>query len=78
MTTFTTEDREKATQDVEIMIEPIPFVGYVQIQGNEGIPLIWKQEDQENTERMLRDQLRIQNEEIMRLKRKIRELEEND
>lgn len=69
MTTFTTEDRQKATQDVEIMVEPIPFVGYMEIQ---------VQEDKKDTEQMLRDQLRIQNEEIMRLKRKIRELEDND
>ena len=61
MTTFTTEDREKATQ-----VEPIPFVGWVQVQ------------DKEDTEQMLRDQIRIQNEHIQQLKRKIRELESND
>jgi hypothetical protein len=61
MTTFTTEDREKATQ-----VEPIPFVGWVHMQ------------DKEDTEQMLRDQIRIQNEHIQQLKRKIRELENND
>jgi hypothetical protein len=66
MTTFTSEDREKAMQDVTINIEPIPFVGWVQMQ------------DKEDTEQMLRDQLRIQNEHIQQLKRKIRELENND
>lgn len=66
MTTFTSEDRERATQDVNITVEPIPFVGWVQVQ------------DKEDTEQMLRNQLRIQNEEIIRLKRKIRELEDND
>jgi hypothetical protein len=66
MTTFTSEDREKAMQDVTINVEPIPFVGWVQMQ------------DKEDTEQMLRDQLRIQNEHIQQLKRKIRELENND
>jgi hypothetical protein len=66
MTTFTSEDREKAMQDVTINIEPIPFVGWVQMQ------------DKEDTEQMLRDQIRIQNEHIQQLKRKIRELENND
>ena len=66
MTTFTSEDRERATQDVTINVEPIPFVGWVQMQ------------DKEDTEQMLRDQLRIQNEHIQQLKRKIRELENND
>jgi hypothetical protein len=66
MTTFTSEDREKATQDVSITVEPIPFVGWMQMQ------------DKEDTEQMLRDQVRIQNEHIQQLKRKIRELENND
>jgi hypothetical protein len=69
MTTFTTEDRQKATQDVEINVEPIPFVGWVQIQALQ---------DKEDTEKMLRSQLYSQDQEIQRLKRKIRELEEND
>ena len=66
MTTFTSEDREKAMQDVTINVEPIPFVGWIQVQ------------DKEDTEQMLRDQIRIQNEHIQQLKRKIRELENND
>ena len=66
MTTFTSEDREKATQDVTINVEPIPFVGWVQVQ------------DEEDTEQMLRDQIRIQQIEIQQLKRKIKELENND
>jgi hypothetical protein len=69
MTTFTTEDRQKATQDVEINVEPIPFVGWVQVQA---------QQDKEDIEKMLRSQLYVQDQEIQRLKRKIRELEEND
>ena len=66
MTTFTSEDREKAMQDVTINIEPIPFVGWVQMQ------------DKEDTEQMLRNQIRIQQVEIQHLKYKIRELEAND
>jgi hypothetical protein len=61
MTTFTSEDRENATQ-----VEPIPFVGWVQVH------------DKEDTEQMLRNQIRIQQVEIQHLKRKIRELEDND
>jgi hypothetical protein len=66
MTTFTTEDREKATQDVTVNVEPIPFVGWIQVQ------------DKEDTEQMLRNQIRIQQVEIQHLKYKIRELEAND
>jgi hypothetical protein len=66
MTTFTSEDREKAMQDVTINVEPIPFVGWIQVQ------------DKEDTEQMLRNQLRIQQVEIQHLKHKIRELESND
>lgn len=77
MTTFTTEDREKATQDVSITVDPLPpILTPTEVDG--GIPLIWKQEDKEDTEKMLREQLRMQNEEILRLRRKIRELEQND
>jgi polyhydroxyalkanoate synthesis regulator phasin len=47
MTTFTTEDRQKA-------------------------------EDKEDLEQMLREQIHAQQAEIQRLKRKIRELEDND
>ncbi len=80
MTTFTSEDREKASQDVSIMVEPIPFVGWMQLQDKEaeGIPLVWKQQDKEDTEQMLREQIHAQQAEIQRLKRKIRELEDND
>lgn len=38
---------------------------------------LW-QEDKEDIEQMLREQIRMQQLEIQRLKRKIRELEEND
>lgn len=38
---------------------------------------LW-QEDREDIEQMLREQIRMQQLEIQRLKRKIRELEEND
>lgn len=38
---------------------------------------LW-QEDKENTEQMLREQIYAQQAEIQRLKRKIRELEDND
>ena len=61
MTTFTSEDREKAMQDVTINIEPIPFVGWVQMQ------------DKEDTEQMLRDQLAIVQAECQRLKKKLME-----
>jgi hypothetical protein len=54
------------TQDVTPIGEPIPFVGYVVI------------EDKQDTEQMLREQIRAQQLEIQRLKRKIRELEDND
>ena len=57
MTTFTTQDRI----DAEINVEPIPFVGMVQLQ------------DKEDTEQMLRDQLRILQAECQRLRAKLRE-----
>ncbi len=38
---------------------------------------LW-QEDREDIEQMLREQIRMQQLEIQRLKRKIRELEQND
>lgn len=69
MTTFTTEDREKVSNDVTVTVEPIPFVGWVQIQALQ---------DKEDLEKMLRKQLYAQDQEIQRLKRKIRELEQND
>ena len=61
MTTFTTEDREKATQDVSITVEPIPFVGYVFI------------EDTYEKEKMLREQIRMAQAECQRLKAKLME-----
>jgi len=60
-------------QDAEVTVEPIPFAGYVNIQ------------DQEDTEKMLRDQLHIVGEQLQtmqaenqRLKRKLRALGENE
>jgi hypothetical protein len=60
MTTFTTEDRERAV-DVTINVEPIPFAGLVQLQDNE------------DREQMLRDQLSIVQAECQRLKKKLME-----
>jgi hypothetical protein len=60
MTTFTTEDRERAV-DVTISVEPIPFAGLVQLQDNE------------DREQMLRDQLAIVQAECQRLKKKLME-----
>ena len=57
MTTFTTEDRVNAV----VNVEPIPFVGWVQMQ------------DKEDTEQMLRDQLAIVQAECQRLKKKLME-----
>lgn len=50
MTTFTSEDRENAMKDKDDDIGgiPIPFMG-------------WAQVDQEDTEKMLRDQLHMVN-----------------
>lgn len=52
MTTFTTQDRI----DAEITVEPIPFMGLVQLT------------DRDEKETMLREQIRIQQNEISRLK----------
>ena len=60
MTTFTTEDREHAF-GVTINVEPIPFMGLVQLQDNE------------DREQMLRDQLTIVQAECQRLKKKLME-----
>jgi hypothetical protein len=60
VTTFTTEDREHAF-GATINVEPIPFVGWVQMQ------------DKEDTEQMLRDQLAIVQAECQRLKKKLME-----
>jgi hypothetical protein len=57
MTTFTTQDRV----DAEITVEPIPFMGMVQLQ------------DKEDREQMLRDQLHVLQAECQRLKAKLRE-----
>jgi hypothetical protein len=62
MTTFTTEDRINAVSDVE----PIPFMGLVQLQ------------DKEDREQMLRDQLAIVQSECQRLKKKLMENGIND
>ena len=52
MTTFTSEDRENAVKDEEYTGGiPIPFMGWAQI-------------DQEDTEKMLRDQLYIMNQKL--------------
>lgn len=55
MTTFTTEDREHAF-GATINVEPIPFAGMVQLT------------DEDNKEQMLRDQIRMQQNEIGRLR----------
>ena len=57
MTTFTTQDRI----DAEATVEPIPFAGIVSLQ------------DTDEKEQMLRDQIRIQQNEIGRLKAKLME-----
>jgi hypothetical protein len=57
VTTFTTEDRINAV----VNVEPIPFMGLVQLQ------------DKEDTEQMLRDQLTIVQAECQRLKKKLME-----
>ena len=53
VTTFTSEDRENAMKDKDDDIGgiPIPFMGWAQI-------------DQEDTEKMLRDQLHIMNQKL--------------
>ena len=53
MTTFTSEDRENAMKDKDDDIGgiPIPFMGWAQI-------------DQEDTEKMLRDQLHMVNKKL--------------
>jgi hypothetical protein len=76
MTTFTLRDyveNKIISKDTEVLVEPIPFAGYVNIQ------------DKEDTEMMLRDQLHIINEQLQtmqaenqRLKRKLRALGENE
>ena len=65
MTTFTTEDREKAV-GVTINVEPIPFMGLVQLQ------------DKEDREQMLRDQIQILQAENQKLRKKLMEYGSND
>jgi hypothetical protein len=65
MTTFTTEDREKAF-GITINVEPIPFMGLVQLQ------------DKEDIEQMLRDQLQILQAENQRLRKRLMEYGSND
>ncbi len=76
MTTFTLKDyveNKAISKDAEVLVEPIPFAGYVNIQ------------DKEDTEQMLRDQLHLVNDQLQtvqaenqRLKRKLRALGENE
>jgi hypothetical protein len=68
MTTFTSEDRLIAEKDgsVTINVEPIPFMGLVQIQ------------DKEDLEQMLREQLQILQAENQRLRKKLMEYGSND
>jgi hypothetical protein len=63
MTTFTTEDREKAYGK---NVEPIPFMGLVQLQ------------DKEDREQYLRDQISILQAENRRLRKKLMEYGDND
>jgi hypothetical protein len=65
MTTFTTEDREQAF-GITINVEPIPFMGLVQLQ------------DKEDLEQMLRDQLQILQAENQRLRKRLMEYGCND
>jgi hypothetical protein len=57
---------EDAVVDVAIEIEPIPFMGMVQLQ------------DKEDREQMLRDQIHILQAECQRLKAKLREVGLNE
>jgi hypothetical protein len=63
MTTWTTEDREKAYGE---NVEPIPFMGLVQLQ------------DKEDREQYLRDQISILQAENRRLRKKLMEYGDND
>ena len=74
MTTFTTEDKEQSYKKMleeapahvgyEDAVEPIPFAGWVS--------------DVDEKEQMLRDQIRMQQNEIGRLKAKLMENGIND
>lgn len=67
------ELKKAESKDAEVLVEPIPFAGYVNIQ------------DKEDTEQMLRDQLHLVRDQLLvlqaenqRLKRKLRALGENE
>lgn len=62
MTTFTTQDRI----DAEINVEPIPFMGLVQLQ------------DKEDRTSYYQEQNKILQAEVQRLRKKLRDLGEND
>ena len=62
MTTFTTQDRI----DAEITVEPIPFMGIVQIQ------------DKDDRMDYYQQQLEILQAECQRLRKKLRDMGEND
>jgi hypothetical protein len=62
MTTFTTQDRI----DAEVTVEPIPFMGIVEIQ------------DQDDRMEYYQQQLNILQAECQRLRKKLRDLGEND
>lgn len=77
MTTFTTQDREALEkgldffnelkkQDVSIEIEPIPFAGMVRLEDNEDRVGYYQQQAQ------------ILQAEVQRLRKKLRDLGEND
>lgn len=69
MTTFTLKDYVEGkieSKDAEVMVEPIPFAGYVNLQ------------DKQDTEAMLRQQVQVLQAENQRLKRKLRALGENE
>jgi hypothetical protein len=62
MTTFTTQDRI----DAEVTVEPIPFMGIVEIQ------------DQDDRMEYYQQQLNILQAECQRLRKKLRDLGKND
>jgi len=65
MTTFTSEDRERAF-GATINVEPIPFMGLVTLT------------DQEDREQMLRDQIHMLQAENRRLRKRLMEHGSND
>lgn len=79
MTTFTTQDKEEAYkqmvkeapahigyEDAVVNVEPIPFAGMVNLQ------------DKEDREEMLREQIHTLHAECQRLRKRLREIGEND